>query len=101
MEKADIQRLLTKVLRTSKDGSYVRRVSLFGSQLHGTATADSDVDLLIEFSEPISMFALVHMERDFSAAIGRKVDLSTPNSLSKYFRSDVLKEAEPLFEFAA
>lgn len=78
----------------------IRRISLFGSHLHGTAKKDSDVDLLIEFAKPVSMFALVHMERDLSAALGKSVELSTPNSLSKYFRSDVVKEAEPLFEAA-
>ncbi len=61
----------------------------------------SDIDLLIEFTEPISMFALARMERQMSEALGETVDLSTPNSLSRYFRSDVVREAEPLVEYAA
>ena len=85
----------------SPERRHVHRISLFGSHLHGTMKKDSDVDLLIEFNEPISMFALVRMEREMSKALGRNVDLCTPNSLSKYFRSDVVKEAEPLIESVA
>ncbi len=62
---------------------------------------NSDIDLLIEFKEPVGMFALVRMEREMSKALGKNVDLCTPNSLSRYFRSDVIQEAEPLFDFAA
>ncbi len=98
MKKDVIQKGIQEVLQLSPLRGQVRRVSLFGSYLHGTAKKDSDIDLLIEFIKPISMFALVHMERDLSAALGKTVELSTPNSLSKYFRSDVVKEAEPLFK---
>ncbi|MBI3619044.1 nucleotidyltransferase family protein [Candidatus Peregrinibacteria bacterium] len=76
----------------------VRRIALFGSQLHGDANTQSDIDLLIEFSRPMSMLKIVRMERELSDALGSKVDLSTPMSLSKYFRSDVLREAESIFE---
>ena len=76
----------------------VRRVSLFGSHLHGNPRTDSDVDLLIELFKPMSMLKLVRMERELESALGAKVDLRTPSSLSKYFRSDVLREAEPIFD---
>ncbi len=76
----------------------VRRVALFGSRLHGTAKSKSDVDLLIEFTKPVGYFTLASMERTLSEAIGAPVDLVTPKSLSKYFRDEVLREAEPLYE---
>lgn len=98
MKKSVIQKRLQEALKTSPVQGQVSRVSLFGSHLHGTAKKDSDIDLLIEFSRPISMFALVRMEREMSRVFGKNVDLSTPRSLSRYFRADVLKEAEPLFE---
>ena len=100
MKKTEIQQRLKEVLRQSPNRGQVRRISLFGSHLHGTAKADSDVDLLIEFNKPVSMLTLVRMEREMSEALGRNVDLCTPKSLSKYFRSDVEKEAEPVFFLA-
>ena len=101
MKKEDISATLREVISRSPVRSHVRRVSLFGSHLHGTAKSDSDIDLLIEFSEPITMFELVRMERDMSKEFGKHVDLSTPKSLSRYFRQQVVREAEPLFEAAA
>lgn len=101
MKKEDIRKALREVIRTSPLRTHVRRVSLFGSHLHGTAKRDSDIDLLIEFNEPISIFALVRMEREMSEALGRNVDLCTPKSLSKYFRQDVTQEAEPVFDAVA
>lgn len=101
MKKQDIQRHLQVALKKSPYRGNIRRISLFGSHLHGTAKKTSDVDLLIEFKEPISMFALIDIEEQLSKALGRHVDLCTPKSLSRYFRNDVMREADPLFEVPA
>lgn len=98
MEKQDIQRQLLATLKKSPYRGNIRRISLFGSHIHGKANKLSDIDLLIETKKPMSIFKLVQIERIFSEALGRKVDLCTPKSLSKYFRADVLKEAQPIFE---
>ena len=76
--------------------NHIRKLSLFGSVLHGDFRPDSDVDLLVEFDpEHIpGFFKLAHMERELSGIIGKKVDLRTPQELSKYFRTQVLSEAE-------
>lgn len=73
----------------------IRKLSFFGSVLRNDFRPDSDVDVLVEF-EPgyapgLSFFA---MEDELSLILGRKVDLNTPNFLSRYFRDEVLAEAE-------
>jgi len=76
---------------------HIRRLSLFGSQLAGTAGPDSDIDLLVEFSPAArpTLLDLAQMEIDLSAALGgRKVDLRTPRDLSRYFRGEVMRAAE-------
>jgi predicted nucleotidyltransferase len=75
------------------------RVSLFGSFLHGTATPDSDLDLLVEFESlnGISLLDLAAMAEELSGRTGRRVDLRTPEDLSRYFRDQVMKEAMPLY----
>ena len=81
----------------------IRRLSLFGSVLKGTARPGSDVDLLIEFvpgSRP-SLFDLVDIEQELSALLdGRPVDVRTAEDLSRYFRDEVLREAEVQYESA-
>jgi predicted nucleotidyltransferase len=78
----------------------IRKLSLFGSQLHGTARADSDVDLLVEFypDRVPGLFALAGMEFELSDMLGgKKVDLRTPSCLSRYFRDQVVNEAAQLY----
>ena len=74
---------------------HIRKLALFGSVLRGDFRSDSDIDVLVEF-EPghIPGLAFFGMEMELSTILGRKVELHTPNFLSRYFREQVLKEAE-------
>ena len=76
---------------------HIRRLSLFGSTLAGTAQPESDIDLLVEFEpgcEP-GLLGLATMETELAAMLGgKKVDLRTPQDLSRYFRDQVLRTAE-------
>ena len=78
----------------------IRRLSLFGSVLKGTDRPDSDVDLLVEFepgSKP-SLLGMAVIEGELSAMLGgRLVNLRTAEELSRYFREDVVAEAEAQF----
>jgi hypothetical protein len=74
----------------------IRKLALFGSVLREDFSPTSDVDVLVEF-EPgakVGLLGLVRMERELSAIVSRKVDLNTEGFLSRYFRTEVLKEAE-------
>jgi len=76
---------------------HIRRLSLFGSTLKGTARPDSDIDLLVEF-EPGKVpgyLGMARIESELSQLLGgRKVDLRTANELSRYFRDEVVGAAE-------
>jgi predicted nucleotidyltransferase len=78
---------------------HICKLSLFGSQLKGTARVDSDVDLLVEFEtdHTPNLFELTRMETEISDLIGKKVDLRTAGDLSRYFRSQVLETAVPQY----
>ncbi|MCK5174006.1 MAG: nucleotidyltransferase domain-containing protein [Planctomycetes bacterium] len=74
---------------------HVRRLCVFGSALRDDFDADSDIDILVEFREgSVPGFAFFGMEAELSELIGRKVDLNTPNFLSRYFRDEVMQNAE-------
>ena len=75
---------------------HIRKLSLFGSCLHGDFGRESDIDLLVEF-EPDhipGLITLSGMEIELSEIIRRKVDLRTPEDLSRYFRKEVVESAE-------
>jgi predicted nucleotidyltransferase len=75
---------------------HIRKLSLFGSALRDDFGPNSDVDVLVEFEEGHvpSFFRLFDMQDELSILLGgRKVDLRTPEDLSRYFRQDVLATA--------
>lgn len=79
----------------------IRRLALFGSVLRDDFRPDSDVDLLVEFEPGARVgLAFITMQDELSELLGRKADLNTPACLSRYFRKEVLDEAEVLYDAA-
>jgi len=74
----------------------IRKLALFGSVLREDFSPTSDVDVLVEFESgaKVGLMALARMERELSEIVGRKVDLNTEGFLSRYFRGEVIREAE-------
>ncbi len=74
---------------------HIKKLAIFGSVLRPDFRDDSDIDVLVEFDpEHIPGLAFFAMQDELSGILGRKVDLNTPNFLSKYFLDEVLREAE-------
>jgi predicted nucleotidyltransferase len=76
---------------------HVRSMSLFGSAVRGEARVNSDIDLLVTFSRPLSLLKMVALERELSESLGRKVDLHTERSLSRYLRTRILRERQLVY----
>jgi hypothetical protein len=77
---------------------HIRRLSFFGSVLRDDFTPESDVDVLVEFEAGKTPgWVFFEFQDELSEILGQKVDLNTPGFLSKYFRDDVMKEAEPVY----
>jgi uncharacterized protein len=76
---------------------HVKTLRIFGSMARGESRIDSDVDLLVTFSKPVSLLQLVGLERELSAIIGRKIDLLTTKSVSRYLRNSILKESRQIY----
>ena len=96
MKKSKISLPTQKIAEFCKK-NHIAKLSLFGSVLRDDFQMDSDIDFLVEF-EPGKVPGLIsycRMERELSEILGnRKVDLRTPQELSKYFRGEVLAQAE-------
>lgn len=75
--------------------NHIRKLSVFGSALRGQLRPDSDIDILVEFEQDHTpgLFSIVRMEMELGEALGRKVDLRTPDDLSQYFRDEVMRNA--------
>ncbi len=71
----------------------VKRLALFGSYLHQTQHKHSDVDLLAEFYPEADLLDMVGLKQDLEGILKKKVDIVTKNSISKYLKLRILKEA--------
>jgi predicted nucleotidyltransferase len=97
--KASFQLPADKVYEFCKRNR-IRKLSLFGSVLRKDFQPQSDIDILVEF-EPgarVGMIRLAGLEHELGEILGRKVDLNTPGFLSKYYRDQVLSEAEVQYD---
>lgn len=74
----------------------VRNVRVFGSVSRGDDGPDSDIDLLVDFTTPPSLFALARLEAAASVIVGAAVDIVPGNSVRKNIAPSVLAEAIPL-----
>jgi uncharacterized protein len=74
----------------------VKRIALFGSVVRGEETAESDIDILVDFEEPrrrpIGLFAWIEMEEELAKRLGRKADLVSAKALKPRIRPTVEKK---------
>lgn len=72
----------------------VTRFGLFGSYARGEQHAESDIDLLVDFSEPVGYFTLMKLEGHMSSLLGAKVDLTTYSGLKSSIGQRILEEIQ-------
>lgn len=100
MDKQEITERLLEAVKKDEHFGDIKSLSLFGSYVNGQAKDDSDVDVLVQFTDDatIGFFEYVRIQRRLSTALGLKVDMVTPEALSKYIKPQVLREAEVIYE---
>ncbi len=74
-------------------GHGVRRLALFGSLARNEDGPESDVDILVEFERPISLFGFLEVKEYLESLLGRSVDLVTREALKPQLRDRILGEA--------
>lgn len=68
---------------------------IFGSVARGTATKDSDIDLVVDISSDMGLLGLMKLEGDIQELLGVKVDLIPSEGLKSHMKQEVLNEAIP------
>lgn len=103
MSNQNLQKIkedLLRIFEGLEKKEEVQKLSIFGSYVYGKPDIKSDVDILIEFKpdSTAGLLELASFKRSFEKGIGKKVDLLTPNALSKYFRTEVLNNSQVIYE---
>ena len=89
--KKNIQ-IINQNLDSLKKDYGVKRIGVFGSFASGKQKPNSDIDILVEFSQPVSFFGFIDLEDFLSKKLKRKVDLATRNALKPAIKKEILKE---------
>ncbi len=75
-----------------KDAYHVKELGVFGSFARGDNRDQSDIDVLVDFSETPSLFEFVHLENFLNGKLQRKVDLVHKPGLKQAIKEDILRE---------
>jgi hypothetical protein len=70
----------------------VKEIGVFGSFVRGEQRKSSDIDILVEFEEPIGLLEFMDLEEYLSNMLGRKVDLVSKKSLKPFIGEYIKKE---------
>lgn len=90
----EIRNILARHKKELADRYKVTRIGVFGSYVKGEEKRRSDVDILVEFEEPIGLFKFMDLERRLTELVGRRVDLVMKTALKPRIGRRILGEVE-------
>jgi len=70
----------------------VTDIGLFGSYVRNEQNRDSDLDILVEFEDPLSLLEFISLENHLSDITGVKVDLVMKSALKPRIGKHILEE---------
>ncbi len=92
MKRDGVLRILA-ANREKLDRFSVKSIAIFGSVARDEALPGSDIDLLVEFSEPVGLFDFIRLKNHLEELLQTPVDLVTPDALKERIREKILREA--------
>ena len=88
----EIERILKENKPQLAEKFKIKEIGIFGSRVRREESKKSDVDILVEFYEVISLLDFVALEREISELIGEKVDLVMKSALKPRIGKSILRE---------
>ena len=88
----EIKNVLDSHRQELKDKYKVKNIGIFGSYVRGEHRAKSDLDVLVEYDNPVSLLQIVALENHLTALLGVKVDLVPRRNIRKELKESILKE---------
>lgn len=93
----NIQTIKTKIIPILKTQGVIK-AAIFGSYFSGKAKKNSDVDLLVEFSNRKSLYDIVGLKLDLERVLKKEVDLLTYKSIYPQLRDIILNQQLLIYE---
>lgn len=93
MLTADIIPKLKAALPDLRTHWPIHSLALFGSQIRNDATPNSDLDVLVEFAEPVALSSFLALEERLATITGLRIDLVSAAALKPYIGERIRAEA--------
>jgi hypothetical protein len=93
LSNSEIESKLQSLKPELADRFHVSSIGYFGSYSKGEQNEQSDLDLLVEFSQPIG-WEFFTLERYLEQVLGLRVDLVTRNALKDYIKESILNQVK-------
>lgn len=94
---AEIQQEILEVIQNSPMRDKIKSVAIFGSYAKNQQTENSDIDILINLTEPVG-FDFIRLEYSLTDKLGVKIDLVAENAISPYLKDEILKSKKIIYE---
>jgi len=94
MSLDEIKKALRDYKSVLKDKYHINTLGIFGSYVRNEQAGDSDLDILVDFTTPISLFEFIDIEEELSEILGVKVDLVSRNALKPHIGKHILNEVQ-------
>ncbi|MCL5674822.1 MAG: nucleotidyltransferase family protein [Candidatus Omnitrophica bacterium] len=91
-KKEEIKQSLKKHKTDIRKRFKVTKIGIFGSYVRGEQVKNSDIDILVEFSEPVGLFEFMDLEEYLQNLLDKKVDLVSRKALKPHIGEHILKE---------
>jgi predicted nucleotidyltransferase len=91
--KTTILEILKRELPSLERDFKVERLGLFGSFARGEQRGESDIDIVVEFKEPVGFFTFMDLEYYLEEKLGAEVDLVTPDAIKPLMKPYIMREA--------
>jgi len=88
----EVKQILEKHKSIIEKQYKVKEIGIFGSYVRGNQKNISDIDILVEFYEPVGFFAFLDLEEYLSRLLNRKVDLVSKKALKPRIGERILQE---------
>ncbi len=89
--KMDIEEIKRKILPILQRYG-VKKIGLFGSCIREEMREDSDIDILVEIEDDISLLEFVGVKLEIEEELGKEIDLVEYNTIKPLLRERILKE---------
>lgn len=93
LQPSDIEKILTQLKPELSSRFYVGQIGYFGSYARNEQTAISDIDILVELTQPLG-WEFFDLQETLENALHLKVDLVTINALKKQLKDSILREVK-------